>query len=113
MKVVEVTTTDNKTRYYLTDDTGIPVEAVLMYLKFKDDAGYARNTLRMHCIHLKHYFAFLQETDRNYEQATVNTLARFIGDSCTGSLRTVSRFRAICLGCRCQDRCSELCQGKR
>ena len=29
MKVVEVTTTDNKTRYYLADDTGAPVEPVL------------------------------------------------------------------------------------
>ena len=48
MKVVEVTTTDNKTRYYLADDAGVPVEPVLMYLKFMDDAGYARNTLRMH-----------------------------------------------------------------
>ena len=54
MKVVEVKTTDNKTRYYLADDAGVPVEPVLMYLKFMDDAGYARNTLRMHCIHLKH-----------------------------------------------------------
>lgn len=39
MKVVEVTTTDKKTRYYLADDTGAPVEPVLMYLKFKDNAG--------------------------------------------------------------------------
>ena len=79
MKVVEVTTTDKKTRYYLADDTGAPVEPVLMYLKFKDNAGYARNTLRMHCIHLKHYFTFLRETDRDYEKANVDTLARFIG----------------------------------
>lgn len=79
MKVVEVTTTDKKTRYYLADNTGAPVEPVLMYLKFKDNAGYARNTLRMHCIHLKHYFTFLRETDRDYEKATVDTLARFIG----------------------------------
>lgn len=60
MKVVEVTTTDQKTRYYLADDTGTSVEPVLMYLKFKDSAGYARNTLRMQCIHLKYYFTFLQ-----------------------------------------------------
>lgn len=79
MKVVEVKTTDNKTRYYLADDAGVPVEPVLMYLKFMDDAGYARNTLRMHCIHLKHYFTFLLETDRNFEKATVDTLARFTG----------------------------------
>lgn len=79
MKVVEVTTTDNRTRYYLADDTGAPVEPVLQYLRFKDNAGYARNTLRMHCIHLKHYFTFLGEFGRDYEKASVDDLARFIG----------------------------------
>lgn len=79
MKVIEVTTTDQRTRYYLADNAGVPIEPVLAYLKFKDGAGYARNTLRMHCIHLKHYFTFLQETDRDYEAANVDTLARFIG----------------------------------
>ncbi|MFV0466664.1 MAG: site-specific integrase, partial [Lachnospiraceae bacterium] len=79
MKVIEVTTTDNKTRYYLADETGAPVEPVLQYLRFKDNAGYARNTLRMHCIHLKHYFSFLKEGNKDYEHATVDDLARFIG----------------------------------
>lgn len=79
MKVVEVTTTDNRTRYYLSDDAGTPVEPVLQYLRFKDNAGYARNTLRMHCIHLKHYFTFLGECGRDYEKASVDDLAGFIG----------------------------------
>lgn len=79
MKIVEVITTDQKTRYYLADNTGEPIESVLQYLKFKDDAGYARNTLRLYCIHLKHYFTFLEETQRDYQTATVDTLARFIG----------------------------------
>lgn len=79
MKVVEVTTMDNRTRYYLADDTGVPVEPVLQYLRFKDNAGYARNTLRMHCIHLKHYFTFLGECGKDYEKASVDDLARFIG----------------------------------
>jgi hypothetical protein len=30
------------------------------YLSFNDNARYARNTLRMLCIHLKHYFSFLK-----------------------------------------------------
>lgn len=79
MRVVEVKTTDQKTRYYLADDAGIPVEPVLQYLKFKDNAGYARNTLRMQCIHLKHYFTFLLEIGKDYKMASVDTLARFIG----------------------------------
>jgi len=79
MKIIEVSTTNNKTRYYLADETGAPVEPVLQYLKFKDNAGYARNTLRMHCIHLKHYFLFLKEGNKDYIQVTVDDLARFIG----------------------------------
>lgn len=39
MKIVEVITTDQETRYHLADDTGQPIEMVLQYLKFKDDSG--------------------------------------------------------------------------
>ena len=78
MKIVQFKTTEDKVRYYLADDTGLPIEAVLLYLKFKDNAGYARNTLRMHCIHLKHYFTFLKELKKDYEKVTIDDLARFI-----------------------------------
>lgn len=79
MRVVEVITTDQKTRYYLEDEEGTPVKPVLQYLRFRDHAGYARNTLRMQCIHLKHYFTFLEEAGRDYKTVSVDTLARFIG----------------------------------
>lgn len=79
MKVIEVITTDSKTRYYLSDDAGTPVKPVLQYLKFKDNAGYARNTLRIHCIHLKHYFTYLEEYGKGYQSATVDDVAKFIG----------------------------------
>ena len=49
MEVVRVMTEENHIRYYLADDDGLPVESVLGFLKFKDNTGYARNTLRMHC----------------------------------------------------------------
>jgi len=78
MKVVEFKTTEDTTRYYLTDDKGLPIEPVLQYLKFKDNAGYARNTLRMHCIHLKHYFTFMEESEKDYEKASIDDLSRFI-----------------------------------
>jgi len=54
MKVVTFETNDGKERYYLTDDNNIPVEPVLDYLKFEDNRGLARNTLKLHCIQLKH-----------------------------------------------------------
>lgn len=79
MKVVEVTTRELKTRYYLADDEGAPIEPVLQYLRFKDNASYARNTLRLHCFHLKHYFTFLKERNKDYKEANVDDLARFIG----------------------------------
>ena len=78
MKVVELKTVEGKVRYYLADDTGAPVPPVLKYLKFKDNAGYARNTLRMHCIHLKHFFTYLGEAERDYEQVNIDDIAGFL-----------------------------------
>ena len=78
MKVVELKTVDGRIRYYLADDTGIPVTPVLKYLKFKDNSGYARNTLRMHCIHLKHFFTYLGEVGKDYERVSIDDLAGFL-----------------------------------
>lgn len=78
MKVVELKTMEGKVRYYLADDTGEPVQPVLKYLKFKDNAGYARNTLRMHCIHLKHFFTYLEKSENDYEQVNIDDLAGFL-----------------------------------
>jgi len=78
MKVVELKTMDGRTRYYLANVTGEPVEPVLKYLKFKDNTGYARNTLRLQCIHLKHYFSYLGELEKGYEKVNIDDLAGFI-----------------------------------
>ncbi len=78
MKVIELKTVEGKVRYYLADNTGAPVPPVLKYLKFKDNAGYARNTLRMHCIHLKHFFTYLGEAERDYEQVNIDDIAGFL-----------------------------------
>jgi len=78
MKVVKLKTVDGRVRYYLANDTGTPVQPVLKYLKFKDNAGYARNTLRMHCIHLKHFFTYLGESGKDYEEANIDDIAGFL-----------------------------------
>jgi integrase/recombinase XerD len=78
MKVVELKTVEGKVRYYLADDAGAPVSPVLKYLKFKDNAGYARNTLRMHCIHLKHFFTYLGEAGKDYEKVNIDDIAGFL-----------------------------------
>ena len=78
MKVVKLKTVDGKVRYYLANDMGAPVQPVLKYLRFKDNTGYARNTLRMHCIHLKHFFTYLGEAGKDYEQVNIDDLAGFL-----------------------------------
>lgn len=78
MKVVELKTVEGKVRYYLADEAGAPVRPVMQYLRFKDNSGYARNTLRLHCIHLKHYFTYLEEAGLEYSQATIDDLAGFL-----------------------------------
>lgn len=79
MKTVEFKTTDGRTRYYLSGDDGLPVEPVLQFLKFRDAAGYARNTLKGECIHLMHYYEFLGERGKDYEKVTIDDVARFVG----------------------------------
>ena len=79
MKTVEFKTTDGRTRYYLAGEDGLPVESVMKFLKFRDAAGYARNTLKGECIHLMHYFEFLEERGKQYEDVTIDDIARFVG----------------------------------
>lgn len=71
MTVVELKTVDGRTRFYLADATGKPVELVMKYLKFEDNASYARNTMRLQCIHLKHYFTYLEELEKGYEKMNI------------------------------------------
>jgi integrase/recombinase XerD len=78
MEVVRLMTKDNHIRYYVADDDGLPVEPVLRFLKFKDNTGYARNTLRMYCQHLKQYFTYLGERKKEYTDVSIDDLAGFI-----------------------------------
>ncbi|MDZ5010617.1 transposase, partial [Clostridium perfringens] len=43
MEVVKVKTDEGKERYYLADSNGLPVEAVLKFIRFKDNTNYSRN----------------------------------------------------------------------
>ena len=78
MEVVTFETGDGKIRYYLADDSAVPIQPVLNYLRFEDNRGLARNTLRLHCIQMKHFFTFLEQKELEYTQATVDNLAEFI-----------------------------------
>lgn len=78
MEVVRVRAEDNRIRYYLAGDDGLPVEPVLRFLKFKDNTGYARNTLRMYCQQLKQYYTYLSERRKEFTDVTIDDLAGFI-----------------------------------
>lgn len=78
MQVVTVETSAGQTRYYLANDDGTPVEPVLQYLRFRDNAGAARNTLRLACIFLKHYFTYLEKRGLRWQAVTIDDLADFL-----------------------------------
>ncbi len=45
---------------------GEQIQPILQYLKFEDNSGTARNTLRAYSYHLKLYFDFLEQENIDY-----------------------------------------------
>lgn len=78
MDVVRVRTEEDKERYYVADDEGLPIEPILRFVRFKDNTNYARNTLRMYCQHLKLYFEYLQQCDLDFQKVTIDDLSLFV-----------------------------------
>lgn len=78
MEVVKVMTNEGKERYFVVDDTGIPIEPILKFIRFKDNTGSARNTLRMYCQHLKLYFEYLEQRELDFQKVTIDDLALFV-----------------------------------
>ena len=78
MNTVTFTTPEGKKRYYLADGSGAPVPEVMDYLKFLDNQGKARNTLRLSCYQLQNYYRFLEETGKDYRDITIDDIARFM-----------------------------------
>ena len=78
MEVVKVKTDEGKERYYLEDSDGLPIEAVLKFIRFKDNTNYSRNTLRMYCQHLKLYFEYLEQQEIDFQDITIDDLALFV-----------------------------------
>ncbi|WP_192875379.1 tyrosine-type recombinase/integrase [Clostridium taeniosporum] len=79
MRVETVISKQIKRRYILIDDNGEIVEPVLKFLKYRDNIGNARNTLRAYCYHLKLYFEFLNQINVNYLNIDIDQMAKFIG----------------------------------
>lgn len=78
MKVEALITGEGKERYMLVDDKGEPVEVVLKYIRYKDNTGAARNTLRAYCYHLKLFFQFLDQESLDYRDIGLDEMASFM-----------------------------------
>lgn len=78
MKVQEILL-ENKKRYLLLDNKGIPIIPATKYLKYLDYTGKSSNTLKSYCYDLKLFFEFLEETKKDYKKITINDFSDFIG----------------------------------
>lgn len=78
MRVETVITSENRVRYTLVNTNGEFVTPVLKYLKFKDNSGSARNSLRSYCFHLKLFFEYLEEKNLDYLGIQIDDIAEFI-----------------------------------
>lgn len=78
MRVIEVQTSQDERRYVVIDDQGIMIEPIVRYLKYLDRIGAARNTLRSYAAALKHYWQYLAQERLDWQQITLDDLARFV-----------------------------------
>jgi len=78
MRVITLSTKEGKTRYMVLDDNNEPVQPVLHYLKFKDNSGASRNTLRSFSYHLKLFFEFLEQINKDYRDIGIDEMADFL-----------------------------------
>lgn len=79
MVYVQEVKVQGQRKYLLIDSEGNPIVPVVKYLKYLDQTGKSYNTLKTYCYGLKHYFTFLEETERDYKQINLQGLAEFVG----------------------------------
>ncbi|MGN4423554.1 tyrosine-type recombinase/integrase [Bacillus cereus group sp. MYBK30-1] len=79
MRVQEVVLENNSKRYILLDQEGFPVISVMKYLKYLDKTGKSSNTQKTYCYSLKHYFTYLDETNKDYKYIRLEDLIEFVG----------------------------------
>ncbi len=78
MRVETIITGEGKERYMLVNEHGEPVNVALKYIRFKDNTGAARNTLRSYCYHLKLFFEFLEQGKLDYRDIGLDEMAAFM-----------------------------------
>ncbi len=70
---------ENKIRYILVDNDGLPVIPIIKYLKHLDNTGKSVNTIKTYCYSLKLYFEFLKETSKDFREVNISVLSNFVG----------------------------------
>lgn len=78
MKVERVVTSNKKERYMLVDNDDKVVDPVLRFLKYKDNIGAARNTLKTYCYQLKLFFEFLEQEKLDYKSVKIDDMSYFV-----------------------------------
>lgn len=78
MKVEKLITSRNKERYMLVGSNSEVIEPVLRFLKYKDNVGAARNTLKAYCYHLKLFFEFLEQENLDFTSVKIDNMAYFV-----------------------------------
>lgn len=78
MRLEEIITVDGKKRYILLNQQGDVIVPVARYLKYKDNSGSARNTLRAYGFRLKLYFEFLKQKNMDFKEVGIDDIAEFI-----------------------------------
>lgn len=79
MKVQRIQLPDgNRLSWLVLDDAYLPIQPVLVFLKFLDDAGRSPNTIRATAYHLKLFWEFLRDEHLDWTQVGVQHLASFI-----------------------------------
>lgn len=78
MRVQEVLVENQIKKYMLIDCNGFPVLPVLKYIKYLDVTGKSSNTQKTYCYALKHYFTYLGESNKDYENIKLEDLVEFI-----------------------------------
>ena len=62
----------------VVDSQAEPVLVINRFLKFKDNAGKARNTLRAYAYQLSLYFEYLEQKKLDYREAVLEDIAAYM-----------------------------------
>ncbi len=65
-------------RYVLVDKDGEFIKPVVKFIKYKDNTGTARNTIRSYSYALKLFFEFLEQKKADYRDIGIDDMAEFI-----------------------------------